>query len=211
MAEIGINSSAPTGVVRPDIPATRRDPSGVLGKNAGLGETNSVVPPDANRTAPSESGGTSTELTEDQQRQLDELKRRDQEVRRHEQAHLAAAGRYANGGPQYEFTTGPDGRQYATGGHVNIDTGPAETPEATLAKARIIRRAALAPADPSAQDRAVANAANQLERDARQQIQQARKAELEQGQPPNPLAPPPETEYSSRPGGIAVERLDLRA
>lgn len=209
MAEIGINSNAPPGAIRPLVPATRRDPSEALGTNAGLGETNSEVPTSAPQTAPSERGGT--ELTEDEQRQIAELKRRDQEVRRHEQAHLAAAGRYANGGPQYEFTTGPDGRQYATGGHVNIDTGPAETPEATLAKARIIRRAALAPADPSAQDRAVANAASQLEREARQQILEARRAELEQGAVPGPEASSTETEYSTRSGGIAVERLDLRA
>ena len=116
------------------------------------------------------------DLSADEQRAIDELKRRDQEVRRHEQAHAASAGRYANGGPNFEFTTGPDGRQYATGGHVRIDVSPANTPEATIQKAQVIRRAALAPAEPSAQDRSVAAAASKLEIDARRQIQEERQS-----------------------------------
>jgi len=147
-----------------------------------LGETNSVAPnarQDATKAIEPATGVSSgrQDLTEDERKEVDELKQRDQEVRRHEQAHVAAAGRYANGGPQFEFTTGPDGRQYATGGHVSIDVSPANTPEATIQKAQVIRRAALAPAEPSGQDRAVANAASNLERDARRQIQEARQAE----------------------------------
>src|SRR5690606_19805714 len=112
--------------------STGRTPTGALGTKSGLGETKSADPR-AGRPedeAKSTSDFAARELTEDEQRQVDKLKQRDQEVRRHEQAHVAAAGRYANGGPKYEFTTGPDGRQYATGGHVNIDVGPANTPEA---------------------------------------------------------------------------------
>ena len=116
-------------------------------------------------------------LTDAQKKEVTELKRRDQEVRQHEQAHVAAAGRYAKGGPQYEFTTGPDGRQYATGGHVNIDVSPAATPEATIQKAQVIRRAASAPAEPSGQDRAVAAQASQLESEARRELQEAQQEE----------------------------------
>lgn len=172
-------SVAPPG---PPVASNGRTPSGVLGTSAGLGETNSVDPRARDSRSATSNEATlsnpgSRNLTEDEQKQVDELKQRDQEVRRHEQAHVAAAGRYANGGPQFEFTTGPDGRQYATGGHVSIDVSPANTPEATIQKAQVIRRAALAPAEPSGQDRAVANAASNLERDARRQIQEARQAE----------------------------------
>ena len=66
----------------------------------------------------SQSTGPKTELqlTEDERRILNQLKARDAEVRAHEAAHLAAAGPHANGAPTFEFETGPDGRQYATGG-----------------------------------------------------------------------------------------------
>lgn len=92
-----------------------------------------------------------------EERQLAEMKRRDQQVRRHEQAHLAAAGSHAIGGPTYHYHTGPDGRRYAVGGEVSIDLSVvAGDPEATVEKMRTVRRAALAPMDPSPADRAVA-------------------------------------------------------
>src|SRR5712692_3393491 len=61
----------------------------------------------------------------------------DRHVRSHEQAHLAAAGQYARGGPSYQYQTGPDGKQYAIGGEVSIDTSPIPgDPAATAQKAR---------------------------------------------------------------------------
>ncbi len=102
-------------------------------------------------------------LDEDEKRQVEELKQRDAEVRAHEQAHMATAGSLAMGGPSYVFQTGPDGRQYAIGGDVKIDTSPGRTPEETAQKAQQIRAAALAPADPSAQDLKVAAAASSME------------------------------------------------
>ncbi len=88
-------------------------------------------------------------------------------------AHLAAAGPYAIGGPSYEYQKGPDGQRYAVGGHVNIDTSPVPgDPEATLRKAETIRRAALAPGDPSPQDRSVAAAAASMALKAQIELQQ---------------------------------------
>ncbi len=117
------------------------------------------------------------ELSDEERQLLKELRARDAEVRAHEQAHLAAAGPYANGAPTYEFQTGPDGQQYAVGGEVSIDSSPVPgDPEATVRKAQTIKRAALAPSDPSAQDRQVAAQAAQLEAQARQQVK-AEKAE----------------------------------
>lgn len=109
---------------------------------------------------------------EQEKKVVEELKARDREVRSHEQAHVAAAGGLAQGGPSYTYQYGPDGRAYAIGGEVNIDTSPGRTPEETIDKARQIRAAALAPSDPSDQDRAVAAAAAQLEAQARQELTQ---------------------------------------
>lgn len=88
--------------------------------------------------------------------EIAELANRDQEVRTHEQAHAAVGGVHA-GAPTYTYTRGPDGKRYATGGEVSIDVGAvANDPQATLSKMQIVLRAALAPAEPSAQDRRVA-------------------------------------------------------
>lgn len=113
--------------------------------------------------------GDRLSLSPEAEAQLRELKRRDAEVRAHERAHMAAGGQYVAGGPSYEYQQGPDGRQYAIGGHVSIDASSIpDDPEADLAKARQVRRAALAPGEPSAQDRAVAaRAAAQESRAAR--------------------------------------------
>ena len=90
-----------------------------------------------------------------------ELKARDMEVKAHEQAHMAA-GAGLTSGASYSYQTGPDGQRYAVGGEVQIDTGTvAGNPEATIAKAEQVRKAALAPANPSAQDMSVAASATQ--------------------------------------------------
>ncbi len=108
-------------------------------------------------------------LTRKQLAILLELKKRDQQVRQHEMAHLIAGGQYVRGGPNYVYEVGPDGRRYAVGGDVSIDTSPERDPRATLRKMLTVERAALAPANPSAQDRAVAAKA----------AQEASKAEME--------------------------------
>ena len=107
---------------------------------------------------------------EQQQRQVQDLVERDKEVRTHEQAHQSAGGEYASS-PTYQFTQGPDGKRYATGGEVQIDTSvvPGD-PAATIAKMQQIRTAALAPAEPSAQDLAVARSAAASEAKARKEL-----------------------------------------
>lgn len=118
--------------------------------------------PTAEQSTAEQSTGTG-ELSEEEQEQVDELKERDREVRTHEQAHKAAAGPHARGGPTYEYQRGPDGQNYAVGGSVDIDTSPVKgDPEATIQKAQVVRAAALAPAEPSAQDRKVAAAASRM-------------------------------------------------
>lgn len=110
--------------------------------------------------------------------EIQDLAARDREVRAHEQAHVAAGGQYA-GAPSYQYERGPDGVSYAVAGEVPISTGREATPEATLRKAQIVRRAALAPAEPSPQDRKVAAMATQMEAEARRDITLARRLEAE--------------------------------
>ena len=110
-------------------------------------------------------------LTEEEQKQVEELKARDTEVKAHEQAHIAAGGSYVRGGAKYDYQTGPDGKKYAVGGEVSIDTSAVEgDPQATINKAQVILKAALAPAEPSGQDKAVASQARQMMASARKEL-----------------------------------------
>lgn len=113
---------------------------------------------------------TSLQLDRQEIQELQKLKRRDAEVRAHEQAHLSAAGPYARGGASFTYERGPDGNSYAIGGEVGVDVGKEATPEATLVKMQIIKRAALAPASPSAADRRIASQASIREAQARQEL-----------------------------------------
>lgn len=114
---------------------------------------------------------SSFELTSEEVEIVNQLKIRDQQVRAHEKAHLAAAGSFAQGGPNFTYQTGPDGRRYAVGGEVSVDTSPITgNAQATINKAQQIKRAALAPAQPSATDRQVANQAASMEQRARAEL-----------------------------------------
>ncbi len=114
--------------------------------------------------------------------QLQQLKLRDVEVRTHEQAHLSAAGQYARGGASYTYRKGPDGGSYAVAGKVNIDVTKESSPEATIPKMQTIKRAALAPANPSGADRRIASQANVKEAQARQELLQVQQDEFLDGE-----------------------------
>jgi hypothetical protein len=120
-------------------------------------------------------------LTEEEKQEVTELQKRDREVRAHEQAHIAAGGQYITGGASFEYETGPNGRRYAVGGEVSIDTSEVKgDPEATIQKMRVVRKAALAPAKPSAKDRSVAATASQKEAEARQELAKQKREEAKQ-------------------------------
>ncbi len=109
-------------------------------------------------------------LTQEQRQEVEQLRKRDTEVRAHEQAHKSAGGDLA-GGISFTYKQGPDGQQYAVGGEVPIDVSPVKgNPQATIAKMQRVRRAALAPAHPSSQDRAVAAEAARIEQEARAEL-----------------------------------------
>jgi hypothetical protein len=117
-------------------------------------------------------GQDGTALPADKAAEVTKLKTRDAQVRAHEAAHLAAAGGLALGGATYSYQRGPDGRSYAVGGEVSIDTGSAgDDPEAARAKAMRVVAAALAPADPSGQDLAVASRGRELAAQAQTRAQ----------------------------------------
>jgi hypothetical protein len=140
------------------------------------------------------------DYTSQEQSEIAKLKARDRVVRAHEAAHIAAGAGIVKGGASFSFQRGPDGVQYAIGGEVQIDTSTvAGNPEATLQKAQKIRAAALAPAQPSSTDRAVAANAAQMAIEARAEINQQRKAEKSESEKksqeassnqPTPFTPP---------------------
>ncbi len=113
------------------------------------------------------------ELALVEQQEISELAARDREVRAHEQAHVAVGGQHA-GTASYTYERGPDGRQYAVAGEVPISTSPVSgDPQATIDKMEQVRRAALAPAEPSSADRAIAAQAAQLIAQARAELSTA--------------------------------------
>jgi hypothetical protein len=121
-------------------------------------------------------------LTEAEQRQVEKLKQRDREVREHERAHATAGGTIA-GSPSYTFQSGPDGKQYAVGGEVSIDVSPVSgNPQATIRKMEQVKRAALAPSNPSAQDRRVASQADAAIIQAKQELAEERREEQAESQ-----------------------------
>jgi hypothetical protein len=94
-----------------------------------------------------------------EQKIINELKLRDQEVRTHELAH-ASVGGPSTGVPSYTFEVGPDGKKYAVAGEVSVDLSTIDgNPRATIAKMQKVHAAALAPANPSVQDTRVAASA----------------------------------------------------
>lgn len=120
----------------------------------------------------------SSKLSESDQRVVARLQERDRAVRAHELAHIAAGGGVVTSGASYTYETGPDGKRYANGGEVGIDVSPGRTPQDTLRKAQQIRASALAPADPSAQDRSIAARADQMATEARVDLADATRAQI---------------------------------
>lgn len=119
------------------------------------------------------------ELSEEERAEVERMRARDQEVRAHEQAHRAAAAGLVRGGTALSYEVGPDGKRYAVAGEVSIDASAvAGDPAATIQKAQVVRRAALAPATPSARDRQVAGEATRMEQRARSELARQRSAEL---------------------------------
>lgn len=161
--------------------------------SGGKGQRSALVTPDdqANQknqetqAQNDESVRNSNVLSTEDQSRVDQLAATDRKVRAHEMAHVSVGGDLVQGGANFDYQTGPDGKRYAVGGEVSIDTSKGRTPEETIPKAQKIRAAALAPADPSPQDNRVAALATRMEMQAYQELalQRAREAsQPEEGQ-----------------------------
>ena len=134
------------------------------------------------QTDESQAQGDRLELSESEDRQVQKLKKRDQEVRAHEHAHMAAGAGVVQGGASFTYQRGPDGHNYAIGGEVKIDTSSESDPDATIRKMQQVKRAAMAPAEPSGTDRAVAAQAGRIEVQARQEKIKLEKTESEEAE-----------------------------
>jgi hypothetical protein len=153
-----------------------------------------------------------------QQQQITELTSRDQAVRAHEQAHAAVGASYA-GAPSYTYRRGPDGKRYAVGGEVGIDVAVVpNNPAATLRKMAVVLRAALAPAEPSAEDLRVAAQAQAQMVQARLELAAVQRSETvaadepraeegAAGETPDEPAPTPRQALSSAPNLDLYRRL----
>lgn len=146
-------------------PGRTAEPAGEEAVPAASTQTGTVGAPKAEPKAEPKTGTRASgskrapgePLTEDEQKQVDKLKAIDTKVRQHEAAHQAAGGAQA-GGATFSYAEGPDGQRYAVGGEVPIRSGGGSA-DAKVAQLEQMKRAALAPADPSGQDLAVAAAA----------------------------------------------------
>ena len=98
-------------------------------------------------------------LSAEEREVIRQLQQRDLEVRNHESQHFRAAGGLAVGGSNFQYQQGPDGKNYAVGGNVDIQIGSSLDLEKSASDAKTLALAASAPADASAQDISVANAA----------------------------------------------------
>ena len=127
-----------------------------------VGDTNPIFTPYSARSDNSDSTSDKADSADKakaiavEQQVLEQLAKRDAEVRSHEQAHANVGGSFAQS-PQLSYEQGSDGRRYAVDGEVSIDISAVSgNPLATVNKMRQVYAAAMAPSDPSMADIRVA-------------------------------------------------------
>ena len=94
----------------------------------------------------------------DYERVLEKFKKLDSHTKTHEQTHASLTT--TTGPITYNYQTGPDGKLYATGGHVRLDTSIPNNKEAAVAKLDELAIAATASNGLSGADAMIARAAN---------------------------------------------------
>lgn len=109
------------------------------------------------------------ELSQEEKLQVAKLQKWDSEVKAHEAAHLASGAGLIRG-LNYSCEKGPDGKQYAVGGEVMLDTSKGKTPQETIQKSEQIKRAALAPSNPSSADLKIAANAEAMKNNAQSEL-----------------------------------------
>jgi hypothetical protein len=128
--------------------------SGVPGPSAPGPENPRVILPPTSagpREPSSEQGSGRREgagLDEEERRQLDRLKLTDRLVRQREETQGRLTFELWDGGPEYRYETGPDGKKYAVDGTVRVSELN-DSPEEKLRRARLVRMSALIDIPPS--------------------------------------------------------------
>lgn len=157
------------------------------------------------------------EKSPEEKKDIENLQKTDQKVRAHEQAHLAAGAGLVRGGASFEYIRGPDGKMYAVGGEVKIDISPVSgKPDETIRKMQRVIAAALAPVDPSPQDRAVATLARNIQSKAQMDISEDGRKSLQNNksaskfEPNNNTNKPDNIQQNNiqQPGNSDVEKND---
>lgn len=95
---------------------------------------------------------------QDYQRVLDKFKNLDSEIKTHEQSH--AAGATTTAPIQYNYQVGPDGKLYANGGSVRLDTSIPKDEGSANAKLEELKDASTAVDALSSADAQIARTAN---------------------------------------------------
>jgi len=150
---------------------------------------------------------STTTLTTEEKQVVSELQTRDTEVRAHEAAHQS--GGASTGAASYTYQKGPDGKMYAIGGEVPVSMKSGSTPQETIANAQAVIASALAPADPSGQDQAVASSAMMMIVKAQQQLAQENQEKIDGKEVYKNEADKSNTSKTS--GASALEQINISA
>ncbi len=119
-----------------------------------------------------EKNANGRQLTEEEQREIEKIRKNGRNIRRRELVYRAIVGNHVRGAVSFQYDTGPDGIKYATEGHTSIDTRPViNNPEASIRKAQAIKR--------TKTDRSVAVEVDKMEREARQKLREEQRLESE--------------------------------
>jgi hypothetical protein len=155
-------------------------------------------------------GGALAKQAPQVQAEIEQLKAIEEKVKAHEAAHKAVGGTMT-GPVSYSYTRGPDNRNYITGGEVPISVSPGKTPQETVSRMQQVIKAALAPADPSPQDRAVAAQAAVQQQEASQELAAATAAPTTEKSPPTAETPPAVTLEPQNQSDSLIARDSQRA
>jgi len=105
-----------------------------------------------------QSSGVNKYDEKDFARVLEKFKQSDANIKSHEQIHASIG--HTTAPISYTYQKGPDGKIYAVGGHVKLDTSIPNDPKAAAFKLDILQKAASAPIDSSAADNNIASQSN---------------------------------------------------
>lgn len=183
-----INQISPAGTKNPESDTKVSQPNGEINDVATISqEAKELLNTEKSHAEMSHEGedkkkndsSSKNNLSQEEKQKIQDMENRDKEVKTHEQAHKAAAQGINSSSPSYETKKGPDGKDYAVAGEVRIGFTPTEDNEKNLEKAKTLRNAALAPAEPSSQDLKVAQDATRMIFEYSQKIQSEKSKETE--------------------------------